>query len=207
MQRRLARPKQANFTRGGANRVAIWWTYSILDFIVGPPLSLHWRHNKRNGASNHRCLDNLLNRLFTRISKKTSKLCTIGLCEGTPPVTGGFPSQRASNSENVSIWWRHHDSSPTCWSILYHLNGACNCTQQIKNINKMIIKRVAIKVPTLKFDGNFTSIFATLMADTCKGFQYYSLWFSVRVVINGRSATQYVENEYSLNTLELQITF
>ena len=25
------------------------------------------------------------------------------------PATGGFPSQRASNAENVSIWWRHHD--------------------------------------------------------------------------------------------------
>ena len=24
--------------------------------------------------------------------------------------TGGFPSQRASKAENVSIWWRHHGS-------------------------------------------------------------------------------------------------
>ena len=23
-------------------------------------------------------------------------------------MTGGFPSERASNAENVSIWWRHH---------------------------------------------------------------------------------------------------
>ena len=29
---------------------------------------------------------------------------------GNPLVTGGFPSQRASNTENVSIWWRHHDA-------------------------------------------------------------------------------------------------
>ena len=28
---------------------------------------------------------------------------------GNPPVTGGFPSQRASYVENVSIWWRHHE--------------------------------------------------------------------------------------------------
>ena len=34
-------------------------------------------------------------------------------CEGNPPVTGGFPSQRASNAENVSIWWRHHVHH--CW--------------------------------------------------------------------------------------------
>ena len=31
------------------------------------------------------------------------------LCEGNSLVTGEFPSQRASNAENVSIWWRHHE--------------------------------------------------------------------------------------------------
>ena len=25
------------------------------------------------------------------------------------PVIGDFPAQMASNTENVSIWWRHHD--------------------------------------------------------------------------------------------------
>ena len=40
--------------------------------------------------------------------KKKSKLRISGLCEGNSPVTGEFPSQRASNVENVSIWWRHH---------------------------------------------------------------------------------------------------
>ena len=42
-------------------------------------------------------LDYLLNHLFRITSKKTSKLHVTGLCEGNPPVTGGFPSQRASN--------------------------------------------------------------------------------------------------------------
>ena len=32
-----------------------------------------------------------------------------GHCEGNPPVTGGFPSQRASKADNVCIWWRHYD--------------------------------------------------------------------------------------------------
>ena len=32
-----------------------------------------------------------------------------GLCEGSSPVTGELPAQRASNVEKVSIWWRHHD--------------------------------------------------------------------------------------------------
>ena len=53
--------------------------------------------------------DCLLNCLFKRRSKKTSKLCVTGLCEGNSPVTGEFPAQRASNAENVSIWWRHHE--------------------------------------------------------------------------------------------------
>ena len=40
-------------------------------------------------------------------NKKTPKLRVTGLCEGNPPVTGGFPSQSASNAENASISWRH----------------------------------------------------------------------------------------------------
>ena len=43
-----------------------------------------------------------------RGSKKTSKLCVTGLSEGNSPVTGEFPAHRASNAENVLIWWRHH---------------------------------------------------------------------------------------------------
>ena len=42
-------------------------------------------------------------------SKNTPKLRVTGLCAGNSPVTGEFPAQRASNAENVSIWWRHHD--------------------------------------------------------------------------------------------------
>ena len=44
------------------------------------------------------------------VMKKTSKFRATGLCEGNPPVTGRFPSQRASNVENMSICWRHHGS-------------------------------------------------------------------------------------------------
>ena len=54
-------------------------------------------------ASQNRCLDFLLNRLFGRRSKKTSKLHITGLWEGNSPGTGEFPAQRASNAENVFI--------------------------------------------------------------------------------------------------------
>ena len=75
-----------------------WWSRSLDQ----------WRHNERDGVSNHRRLDRLLSRLFRCRSKNTSKLRVTGLCEGISPVTGGFTPQRISNAENVSIWWRHH---------------------------------------------------------------------------------------------------
>ena len=71
--------------------------------------TLQWCHNERDGISNYQRLDGLLNYLFRCRSKETSKLCATGLCEGNPPGTWWFPSQRASNVENVAIWWRHHD--------------------------------------------------------------------------------------------------
>ena len=43
---------------------------------------LQWRHIEHDGVSNHRRLDCLLNHLFRRRSKKTSKIRVTGLCEG-----------------------------------------------------------------------------------------------------------------------------
>ena len=71
-------------------------------------VALRWRHNGRDGVSNHQPHDCLFNRLFRRSSKKTSKLRVTGLCAGNSPVFGEFPVQMASNAENVSIWWRYH---------------------------------------------------------------------------------------------------
>ena len=74
--------------------------------------TLRWRHNGLDSVSNHQPHDCSLNRSFGRRSKKTSKLLVTGLCVGNSPVTGEFPAQRASNTENVSIWWRHHEVKP-----------------------------------------------------------------------------------------------
>ena len=69
---------------------------AIIGTTILVPYPLQWRHYGRDGNC-------LLNRLFRRRSKKTSKLRFTGLCEGNSPVTGEFPAQRASNAENVSI--------------------------------------------------------------------------------------------------------
>ena len=79
-------------------------------FVYRQSYSLRWRHNGRDGVSNHQPPDCLLNRLFRRRSKKTSKPRLTGLCVGNSPGTSEFPAQMASNAENVSIWWRRHVS-------------------------------------------------------------------------------------------------
>ena len=98
------------------------WPYMINVFHVWPqkfhmciianqqvPMnSLQWRYNGLDGVSNDQPHDCLLNRLFRRRSKKTSKLRVTGFCAGNSPVIGEFPEQMPSNAENVSIWWRHH---------------------------------------------------------------------------------------------------
>ena len=87
-------------------------------------IPLQWRHIGRDSVSNRQPHDCLLNRLFRRKSKKTSKLRVTGLCAGNSPVTGEFPAQMASNAENVSIWWRHY-AMPSCAfgsTFHWHLN-------------------------------------------------------------------------------------
>ena len=47
--------------------------------------------------------------------KESSKAPRHWLCAGNSPGTGEFPAQMASNAENVSIWWRHHDKRVFSW--------------------------------------------------------------------------------------------
>ena len=72
-------------------------------------VSLQWRHYGYDSVSNHQHHECLLNRLFRRRSKKTSKLRVTGPREGNSLGANEFPAQKASNAQNVSIWWRHHD--------------------------------------------------------------------------------------------------
>ena len=87
----------------------LWkWCTNMLQEKCFKGVSLRWRHNDHAGVSNHQLHGCLLNRLFRRKSKKTSKLRVTGLCAGNSPGTGEFPAQMASYAENISIWWRHH---------------------------------------------------------------------------------------------------
>ena len=71
--------------------------------------SLEWRHNERDGVSNHQRLDCIFNRLFWRSSKEAPKLRVTGLCEGNSTVTGEFPAQRG-----LQRWQYFHLMTSSC---------------------------------------------------------------------------------------------
>ena len=99
-------------------------------------VSLQWRHNGHDSVSNHQPHDCLLNHLFRRRSKKTSKLRVTGLCVGNSPGTSEFPAQMASNVENVSIWWRHHDTCKLIinWYLAIPISMA-KCKTAVNSVN------------------------------------------------------------------------
>ena len=114
--RRLRWNSVGDFRRLMHENKLTWWVTG--DDWAGPPVRVKggqgdchtlWRHhNGHDGISNHQPHHCLLNRLFGRRSKKTSKVYVTGLCAGNSPGTGEFPAQITSNPKNVSIWWRHH---------------------------------------------------------------------------------------------------
>ena len=96
--------------------------------------ALRWRHNDHDGGSNHQPHGCLLNRLFRRKSKKTSKLRVTGLCVGNSPgpvnsphkgpVTRKmFPFDDVIMEITVEVWEWISNFTP-------HLNGdviKCPC--------------------------------------------------------------------------------
>ena len=78
-------------------------------------LWLQRRHNGRDGVSNPRHHECLLNRLFRHQPRKTSKLRVTGLCEGNSSMAGEFPAhiQRASTPKcfhlMTSSWYHQCD--------------------------------------------------------------------------------------------------
>ena len=66
-------------------------------------IPLQRRENERDGVSNHEPHDCLLNHAQIKEIIKAPRHWP--LCG---EFTGEFPSQRASNANNFSIWWRQH---------------------------------------------------------------------------------------------------
>ena len=101
------------------------------------PYALRWRHNGLDSVSNHQPHDCLLNRLFKRRSKKTSKLCVTGLWAENHRGPVNSPHKwpvtwKMFPFDDVIMDYRHHRAqsskpqaplSPSNWSALYEVSA------------------------------------------------------------------------------------
>ena len=101
----------------GINGISGCWGGDICccerqSILVNLVLGYSWNHYNdvimSKIASQITSLTQLITQLFIQARIKQN---ITGLCVGTSPGTGEFPTEMASNAENVSIWWRHHVSS------------------------------------------------------------------------------------------------
>ena len=150
-------------------------------------LALHWRHIGGDDISNHQPHHYLLNLLFRRRSKKTSKLCVTGLCGRNSPGAGEFPAQMASNEEHISIWWRHHGNArgwryQTVWliasqiwyithCIFFLLRTHIYCSPRVANTAINMWGQSGNKSVRIELNGNFTSAYSI--------YKYFRVEFSI----------------------------
>ena len=90
-----------------------WLIYQL---VVGQPLlfyiksvfvTLQWRHNGRDGVSNHQPHDCLPNRLFRCRSKKISRLCVTGLYAGNSASLMGDDGSGSGFMDFGYLWIGH----------------------------------------------------------------------------------------------------
>ena len=113
--------------------------YSLPEITASVNNSLQWRHNERDSVSNHQPHNCLLNRLFRRRSKKISKLRVTGLRAGNSSGTGEFPAQMASNTENDSIWWRHHEYAIVSYRIYLFIHALTSIEPSLNSGHRRVI--------------------------------------------------------------------
>ena len=135
---------------------AMNWTFADILLFGQTSLRLEWKHY------NHVIMSTMASQIISlmivyltvyssRRSKKTSKLHITGLCEGNSPVTTEFPAQRASNAENVSIWWHHHDTE--LFSIKTYLTmPSTRSVPFCLELSVLILNGIIFKVIILWYD-------------------------------------------------------
>ena len=94
------------------------WEISTNNTIKNHAQTFQWCHNERDGVSKHQPQDSLFNHLFRHRSKKT---------------------QRASNAENVSIWWRHHEILGTYYISIIVTTSYYSLGTRLKKLNYIVV--------------------------------------------------------------------
>ena len=134
------------YVMSNRNKICNIWRRGVYKSF-GMRITLQWRHNGNDGVSNHQPCDCLLNRLFRRRSKKTSKLRVTGLCGGDftgdrwIPCTKGPVTRKIFPFDDVIIWWQEIKTffSDSVWM---HINGnlvyirCCKSNDNLNHIKK-----------------------------------------------------------------------
>ena len=134
-------------------------------------VALQWRHNDHDGVSNHQTRGCLLNRLFRRRSKKTSKLRITGLCAGNSPGPVNSPHKGpvtrkmfpfddvimgTASCQEVdygSTKWCHDSRYVMVWHFFRHWSDTVVCLYR------------------LNMENSFKSKYLTMVFDECKAFK------------------------------------
>ena len=105
--------------------------------------AVQWRHNERDGVSNHQPHDCLLNRLFRCRSKKTSKLRVTGLCGGThrwavnPPHKGPV-TRKMFPFDDVIMRLARPGNPCTSWFL------CCWCVRLLTALTHNVMERTRV---------------------------------------------------------------
>ena len=156
-----------------------------------PFYSLQWRHNDHDGVSNHQPHGCLLNRLFRRRSKKTSKLCVTGLCVGKSPGPVNSPhkvpvTRKMFPFDDVIMWTYpiQEQSETATYARRLRVKNELLCAYliNIKSISKTLFE--------ISFNGAF------LMHETCKCVKNWQTQTFVTIAKPGPNVNYYVKCSY-----------
>ena len=89
-----------------ANNNKPYLEFLFVKFVPGLSESLQWCHMTLMAPKVTYSFPELQSVLANIKENQSSTL--LALCERNPQVTGGFPSQRASDADSVSMSWPHH---------------------------------------------------------------------------------------------------
>ena len=142
--------------------------------------TLRWRHNGRDGVSNHQPHDCLVNRLFRRGSKKISKLGVTCLCAGNSPGPVNSPhkwpvTQEMFPFDDVIMIWNDAgvffitDIIVTVKKQITLSTGTGSCLKLPRSISRLLMhwhervfslhEPVPLQLVSIKF--KYTCIFCT----------------------------------------------
>ena len=96
------------------NNGIIFWLYAISLLFITEEGKARWCHY--SGVITN-SMSSQITSVSIGCSTVGSQLRVTGLCVWNSTVTGEFPTQKASNAENASIWWRHYGITSSSGSM------------------------------------------------------------------------------------------